>query len=67
MADDVDRVNEHAERDHGLLLKATRRPVGPAPNGHCLFCGEQVADGIRFCCVECRDDFERQMALERLR
>lgn len=28
--------------------------------GYCLYCGEPVSDGKRWCCVECRDEWERE-------
>ncbi len=32
--------------------------------GYCLYCGEPVKNGIRFCCKECRDDFEEEQKIK---
>lgn len=29
--------------------------------GECLFCGEPLAVGMRWCGAECRDDWEREV------
>lgn len=39
-----------------------RREAGPAPTGYCLWCGESVTQGMRWCDAECRDDWERDHA-----
>jgi hypothetical protein len=41
-------------------------PKLPASNGQCLnACGEQIAHDQHFCCVECRDDYQRIQAAKR--
>ena len=66
MPDDADITAERAEREQSLLMRATRRPEGPKPVGFCNYCGEPVQAAIRFCCVECRDDFQREVRLRGL-
>jgi len=54
MPDDFDRSLEQQE----LILEAERnhrKPTGPAPTGWCLWCGEDVAEGKRWCDADCRD------------
>ncbi|GHT86961.1 hypothetical protein AGMMS49960_06820 [Betaproteobacteria bacterium] len=57
MSDDIDRANEQAERIASVEL-AWRAPAGPTATGFCLNCGEPVAPGLRWCDVECRDDWQ---------
>jgi hypothetical protein len=57
MADEIDRANDLAQQ----LLDATltqKKPVGPSPTGACLWCGEPLPDGRRWCSPECRDDWQ---------
>lgn len=54
MADDADRAQilEERERARGIT---DRKPEGPAATGECLWCGDPVEQGRRWCGVECRD------------
>jgi len=55
MADDIDRGCELEEKYREAAL-AVRKPEGPRSTGECLYCGEPVEDGRRWCPgVECRD------------
>jgi hypothetical protein len=51
------------------LEPLTRRRAPDAPNatGFCLFCGEPLAAGLRWCDTDCRDDWERLDAVLRQR
>jgi len=40
-------------------------PEGPQANGRCHWCDEIVADHLRFCDADCRDDYERQLTRRR--
>ncbi|MDR1890142.1 MAG: hypothetical protein LBQ81_12320 [Zoogloeaceae bacterium] len=42
-----------------LRARHPRKPAPPPVTGLCLFCAEPLADGRRWCSVECRDDWER--------
>jgi hypothetical protein len=44
-----------------LDVYQVRKPEAPATTGFCLNCGEPVADGLRWCSVECRDDWQRMV------
>lgn len=57
MADDADITQERLEREMAVLL-ARRRAAGPAPAGACLWCGEPLRYPLRWCGVECRDEWE---------
>jgi hypothetical protein len=61
MADDIDLTAERLEHEMRRLL-ALRRQAGPKPTGECLWCGEPIAPGLRWCDAECRDDWERAHA-----
>ena len=59
MADEIDRANEQVELTlHDALLQ--RRPEGPAATGYCLFCGEPLDMGPRWCGTERRDGWQRE-------
>lgn len=59
MADEADIANERVELIISTALKV-RRPIGPVPNGRCYNCAEPVADGLRWCDNDCRDDWQKR-------
>lgn len=63
MADVVDLANEQAER---ILCSARRyrAPEGPTSNGCCLYCGEPLPSGERWCDADCRDEWEYERSLK---
>ena len=64
--DAADKAQDHIERESAGLLTRTRQPEGPTPNGHCLWCGETVADGRRWCPgTDCRTAWDRQQNADR--
>jgi hypothetical protein len=54
--DDADRAQLQEERQHAARI-AARAPAGPAPAGHCLYCGTPLPPGRRWCDADCRDDW----------
>lgn len=68
MATVDDQATEREELDRELALR-NRRDEGPRPCGHCHYCSETVAAGLRWCDAECRDDWEaeKRAARERAR
>ena len=58
--DDADITAEREAAAAPYLLAASKRPEGPAPTGECFWCGETVADHMRWCDSECRDQYERE-------
>lgn len=48
------------------VLQKQRKPEGPKANGRCLNCNEKVADGKKFCDLECSEDYEYRMKQRRL-
>lgn len=55
--DDADRAQIEIEREQARLMRI-RRPAGPEATGYCLWCGEPVPEGYRWCGPECRDAWE---------
>jgi hypothetical protein len=60
MSDEIDAAND-------LLLKMIDAGIKQAQgeinmhneSGHCIWCGEPVNDGRRWCSADCRNDYER--------
>lgn len=57
MADDADRADREVECALNEALRK-RLPEGPAANGYCHYCDEDLPDGMRWCDSECRDGWE---------
>lgn len=60
MADEIDRANQEVERGLAEAMRI-RRPAGPAPTGRCLYCDEIVPDTHRWCGIECREGWEKEV------
>ncbi|CQR43706.1 hypothetical protein THICB3320756 [Thiomonas sp. CB3] len=62
--DIIDTANDQAER---LLdaARARREPAGPVANGACHYCGQAVADGLRWCDPECHHAWNDEQDLLR--
>ena len=56
--DDIDRGCELEEKYREAAL-AVRKPEGPKATGECLYCGEAVDGGRRWCGAACRDLWQR--------
>ena len=59
--DEFDRATEAEMRDRDMAIEAaSRKKRGPEATGECLWCGdaiERLGEGLRWCCVECRNDW----------
>lgn len=63
MADEADRAQQDIECLSALHLRAiASRPPEAVAEGACLYCGEVLADGRRWCDADCRDGWERLRA-----
>lgn len=61
MADDADIVDALSEMAHQSNLYASRRDEPQAvATGECLYCGEPVGPGRRWCDADCRDDWQAE-------
>lgn len=59
--DDADRAQIEIERWQEMIRRP-RLPRAPEPTGECLWCGEAVQPGRRWCDADCRDEWERDHA-----
>lgn len=66
MADIIDQAQDKMEYELEQRIKAARGIVLPASD-NCLYCEEPTENGARFCCVECREDYERDERLAKMR
>lgn len=66
MADEADMTADRDEREAPMRIAASRKPTSPAPNGHCMSCGDPVPEGHRYCDAECREDFEREERMRKI-
>lgn len=56
--DEADIAQALIEREFERLLRH-RLPEGAAATGVCLWCGEPLGQGLRWCDADCRDEWER--------
>ena len=59
MSDEADDAAYREEQAREEAL-GKRRPEAPPACGACLYCGEALAGGRRWCGPECARDYERQ-------
>lgn len=60
MSDDADRASESEALHFQAALHNARRPTGPQAVGRCLSCDEDLEPPLRWCSVDCRDEWERR-------
>jgi hypothetical protein len=59
--DIIDQANQQADLLLQLQLnEAKRTKPGPLPTGACLYCGEDVAPGRRWCDADCCSAWEKE-------
>ena len=59
MADEVDVTQERIDREIEIMRRAIAAMSEEVkPIGECLWCGEVLDNGRRWCSVECRDSWE---------
>lgn len=58
MADEVDITQGCEDLITRSNMIESRQPEGPQATGECLWCDEPVGEHIRWCCAECRSDWE---------
>jgi len=57
--DDLDKLNDQTEYlQRANLYKSRRSEADADAIGECLFCGESVEEGRRWCNAQCRNDWE---------
>jgi len=62
--DQIDRANDLADQEREARIAAVRAQAarGPVATGRCLYCDEIVADDVRWCSTECRDEWQHEAA-----
>ena len=61
MMDVLDKTQQDMEAIEALSWKYKAHDVKDAEEtGYCLYCGEPVKEGRRWCCPECRSDWEHE-------
>lgn len=67
--DDADRAEEKIEQAMEDALAEVRRAQyhGVKAVGACLFCGETLPPGFRFCDADCRDGWDYEQRLKRMK
>jgi hypothetical protein len=71
MPDDIDRAQERdlqyqADMEIDRQYRAAHQPA-LAATGDCLYCGEPLAPGARFCDSVCRDAWQHERDLKLMR
>ena len=70
MPDDIDRAQERDQQyrddcDAERRYQAAKNAL--QATGECRYCGEPLADGLRFCCADCRDAWQHEQDLRLMR
>ena len=62
MADQFDLASTYEELDRQSALNRleSTKLHSPESTGHCLYCGEELSDGRRWCNADCRDEWEKE-------
>lgn len=63
----MDLLDEAQEREEELRARALseRKPVGPVPCGFCYHCDAEVGMGLRWCDIDCAEDWKRLQEVAR--
>ncbi len=65
MSDHADVSDKRIEQAVIAGLDKVRRASSLHSDGRCHFCDEPVPDSLIFCDIDCRDDYERELAARR--
>jgi hypothetical protein len=71
MPDDTDRAQERdlqyqADMELERRYQAAKAEAALQATGECLYCGEPLTDGLRFCDPDCRDAHDHELKLKRM-
>lgn len=65
MADEIDRAQPFMEMGLENAIRMASTPSFTANGtGFCLSCEEPVATGVRWCCVACRDCWQKETGVK---
>ncbi|HAJ72449.1 MAG TPA: hypothetical protein DCO68_10265 [Methylophilaceae bacterium] len=60
MADEIDIASDREQiAREKAIANIQNKPPAATSIGECLECGVPIAEGKRWCCPECRDDWQR--------
>ena len=62
MSDHIDKTDSIIYAEVARGLAAVRRGTCLEEHGPCHFCDEPLVPGLRFCNIDCRDDYEKVLA-----
>ncbi|MDX8124950.1 hypothetical protein SKZ59_24540 [Janthinobacterium sp. GMG2] len=62
MSDHVDNTDKIIFAEVARGLAAVRGRPALAPHGGCHYCDEALAPALLFCDVDCRDDYDKELA-----
>ena len=62
MSDHIDKTDKIIFAEVARGLAAVRRSTGLVADGCCYYCDEPVSIAHLFCGVECRDDYDKELA-----
>ncbi|MDR1646826.1 MAG: hypothetical protein LBR88_02170 [Zoogloeaceae bacterium] len=65
MPDLADLAQLQQEHLDAFTRAGAWKPVAPEATGFCLNCGAPLAQGLRWCDTDCRDDWQEMDALLR--
>lgn len=67
MSDIADNSDLIVEMFTQAAINEARKDLFVQTDGHCLFCDEAIAPDLKFCDVHCRDDFDREQRMLKIR
>jgi hypothetical protein len=67
MGDFADEAQKTIELEQAGHLAKSKRPTGPQADGFCHYCNGNVESLMRWCDTECRDAYDEEQRLMRLR
>ena len=62
MSDNIDKTDKIIYAEVARGLSAVRRRPGLEAHGCCHYCDEPLAPALLFCGVDCRDDYDKELA-----
>ena len=62
MSDHIDKTDKIIFAEVARGLAAVRRRSGLVAHGCCHYCDEPLAPALLFCGVDCRDDYDKELA-----
>jgi hypothetical protein len=56
--DEQDLASEREDIARQSAMLTSRRAEGPVATGQCLYCLERIPQPMRWCCAECRNEWQ---------